>query len=678
MMSMARFGALLLVAGAMFSLALAAEINRVELVPGDGGSKHAFGISSVLEGETAVIGSMHTSNSGAVYVFERGDGEWEQVQMLTDGVSGNWFGSQLAIDGDTLVVGAANDGTNGQATGVVRVFVRGAEGWELQQTLTSSEIQLYDYFGNSVSVDGDTIVVGNGMHDTVDYGEGAAWVFVRSAGTWTEQARLIASDGKTADNFGESVSVSGDTIVVGAQASDDHGPGSGKAYVYVRSGTDWSEQQILSPSDLGPEDIFGVEVVLDGDRALIGAYADDDDGISSGTVYYYTRSGTTWSLIQQVHSPTAEAYRYFGMSIDVFGDRMIVGEPGYDAGATSTGRAYVYVLNGSSWTYSHYVGPSSYSENDNWGRAVAISEKAVIVASSSADAHGTDSGGAWILDEAPVLEIAVAAMIPEQVTVIFGEGPYKKAPSPGLWAKGTLDTGPDPVDLGAPGALYVGHAKYSVAGLTAGDDGRTWTYDDEEVSFVVKAPKDGGSRCTFELHIDGDLRGTVDDYGTLELGYASDEFEASVDVPLHDGKFKLSKDPLAFGDSLLHCVKATANLKGELKDSFALKMRIGADGRPPSDPPVVIVGFGEMFEETLDVDAFKLKKSKWIYTNKKAQGVTKAVFDFAKGQAVIKAKKCSLGTFEDGVIPLTIMVGIGEELHAVQVRAVVKRRKLKY
>jgi len=613
-----------------------------------------------------------------VYVFERGDGEWEQSQMLTDGVGGNRFGSPIAVDGETLVAAATNDATNGQATGAVRVFVRGAQGWEPQQTLNSSEIQLYDYFGNSVAVDGDTIVVGNGSHDLADYGEGAAWVFVRSGGTWTEQARLIAPDGKKADNFGRSVAVSGDTVVVGAQASDDHGPGSGSAYIYVRSGTNWNLQQKLSPSDLGPEDIFGVEVDLDGDRALIGAYADDDDGISSGTVYYYTRSGETGSLIQQVHSPTAEAYRYFGMSVDVFGDRMIVGEPGYDAGATSTGRAYVYVLNGGSWTYSHYVGPSSYSEGDNWGRAVAISEKAVIVAGSPADAHGKDSGGAWLLDDAPVLQVATAALLPTQVTVVLGAGPRKKASQPGLWAKGTLDTGPAVVNLGVPGAIYVGDAKFSIDGLTLGKDGRTWTVDEEEITFVVKTPKDGGSRCTFNLHVDADLRGDVDPDGDVYIGYESKEIEAYVEVRVRDGKFKLSKDPLAFGESLLHCIKANAKLKGESKDSFKLKIRFGTEGRPPGDPPEVVVGFGDTFEEVLDLDAFKLKKSKWVYTNKKAEGVTRAVFDFKKGQGAITAKKCSLGAFADGAIPLKIMVGIGEELHAVQVRAVVRRRKLKY
>jgi hypothetical protein len=679
MMRVARVLAPLVVVGVIFSLALAAEINRVELVPGDGGSKHHFGISSVLEGETAVIGSMHTSNSGAVYVFERGDGGWAQSQQLTDGVSGNWFGSELAIDADTLVVAAANDSTDGPSYGTVYVYVRGSEGWELQQRLSAADAQSHDYFGSSVSIDSDTVVVGCTSHDTVEYGEGAAYVFVRSGTTWTQQAQLIASDGKTADSFGESVSVSGDTIVVGAQASDDHGPGSGKAYMYVRSGTDWSEQQILSPSDLGPEDIFGVEVDLDGDRALIGAYADDDDGVSSGTVYYYTRSGTTWTLQQQVHSPTAEAYRYFGMSVDVFGDRMVVGEPGYDAGATSTGRANYYELSGDTWTYVRSVVPSSYSENDNWGRSVAISEKAVIVAGSTADAHGTDSGGAWILDEAPVLQVAVAAMIPTQVTVVVGEGPFKKkAPTPGLWAKGTLDTGPDPVNLGVPGSIYVGDAKYRISGLTVGKDERTWTYDEGEITFVVKMPKNGGSRCTFKLHVDADLREDVNPDGDVFLGYTSKELEASVDVPMNDGKFKLSKDPLAFGESLLHCVKASGKLKGAQKDSFTLKIRFGADGRPPSDAPEVIVGFGEMFEEVLDVGAFKLKKSKWIYTNKRAEGVTKAVFDFAKGNAVIKASKCSLGEFADGATPLTIMVGIDEELHAVEVRAIVKRRKLKY
>ena len=147
------------------------------------------------------------------------------------------------------MIGAPRDSGNGDRSGSAYVYVRSNGVWSEQQKLTASDGAAYGYFGYSVSIDGDTAVIG--AYGDVDNGvySGSAYVYVRSNGVWSEQQKLTASDGAAGDNFGTSVSIDGDTAVIGAYADEDNGNYSGSAYVFVRSNGVWSEQQKLTASD---------------------------------------------------------------------------------------------------------------------------------------------------------------------------------------------------------------------------------------------------------------------------------------------------------------------------------------------------------------------------------------------------------------------------------------------
>ena len=155
-----------------------------------------------------------------------------------------------------------------------------------QAKLTASDPAAEDAFGGYVSISGDTAVVGSPFDDDGAGNSGSAYVFVRSAGTWTEQAKLTASDPAAAKQFGRSVSISGDTAVVGSPFDDDAGESSGSAYVFVRSGTTWMGEKITA-SDAAAEDLFGRSVSISGDTAIIGAVGDDDEAEFSGAAYVY-------------------------------------------------------------------------------------------------------------------------------------------------------------------------------------------------------------------------------------------------------------------------------------------------------------------------------------------------------------------------------------------------------
>ena len=266
-----------------------AVIPEQKVLSSDGAERDRFGLSASIDGDTAIIGAMGDPYSGSAYVYVRSNGVWSEQAKLTasDAAQYDYFGSSVSIDGDTAVIGARYDDGNGNGndSGSAYVYVRSNGVWSEQQKLTASDGAQEDYFGRSVSIDGDTAVIsgvtGQGL------GSGTAYVYVRSNGVWSEQQKLTASDCVADDGFGFEVSISGDTAVIGAPREMTNE--SGVAYVYVRSNGAWSEQQKLTASDGAQGDVFGASVSIDGDTAVIGAYGDDDNGSYSGSTYVYVR-----------------------------------------------------------------------------------------------------------------------------------------------------------------------------------------------------------------------------------------------------------------------------------------------------------------------------------------------------------------------------------------------------
>ena len=211
--------------------------------------------------------------------------------------------------------------------------------WIQKQNLLASDGAVEDYFGISVSLDGDTALIGAYMDDDYGYWSGSAYVFTRTGTTWTQQAKLLAPDGGAFHSFGWSVSLDGDTALIGAAWDAYKGVDSGSAYVFTRTGTTWTQQAKLFASDAAPGDYFGISVSLDGDTALIGAYKDDDKGIDSGSAYVFTRTGTTWTQQAKLLASDGTAEDYYGLSVSLSTDTALIGAP--LAGNNGAGSSYV-------------------------------------------------------------------------------------------------------------------------------------------------------------------------------------------------------------------------------------------------------------------------------------------------------------------------------------------------
>jgi len=270
-----------------------------KLLDSEGTLNDFFGFSVSLDGNTALIGAMQDDDngvySGSAFVFIRTGTIWtlQQKLLASDGATNDYFGYSVSLSGDTALISAAYDDDNGAESGSAYVFSRNGTTWMQQAKLLASDGVADEVFGISVSLNRDTALIGSLGNDN---GTGSVYVFTHNGTTWTPQAKLLASDGAVEDNFGESVSLNGDVALIGAVQDDDNGANSGSAYVFTRNGTNWTQQQKLLALDGAANDWFGGSVSLDGDTALIGAIGDDDNGANSGSAYIFTKESGTPDL----------------------------------------------------------------------------------------------------------------------------------------------------------------------------------------------------------------------------------------------------------------------------------------------------------------------------------------------------------------------------------------------
>ena len=386
-----------------------------KLLASDGAAGDHFGFAVAVSGDTAVVGAPHDSDNGGVsgsaFVFVLNGTSWDQQAKLlaSDGFSGDSFGSSVAVSGDTVVVAAHGDDDNGNFSGSVYVFVRNGTNWDQQAKLLASDGTPLDALGASaLALSGDTVVAGAHGHPNGD-NFGAAYVFVRSGTSWYQQAKLLADDGEVGDFFGVSVDVSGDTAVVGATVDDNQ---TGSAYVFVRSGTVWSQQAKLLGS--GTTSHFGLSVAVSGDTAVVGG--GDLDGVGgSGAAWVFVRSGTSWFQQAKMLPSDGAQGDQFGGRVAVSGDVAVAGASQDDDQGTNSGSAYVFRRNGTSWSQQTKLLASDGAQDDWLGAwSVAVSGDTVVVAADLHDDRGENSGAAYVFDLDPDKRRPTADAGPDQ------------------------------------------------------------------------------------------------------------------------------------------------------------------------------------------------------------------------------------------------------------------------
>jgi hypothetical protein len=408
--------------------------------------------SRVAVSRDTLVGATAVFETAFITVFRRTGAVWAFERILfTPDFSDDDFGESVAVSGDTIVIGApwSSRGTRG---GAAFVYRRGFAGWTLEAALQASNADTSDFFGWSVAIDGDTIVVGAPLEDSAATGvngaspgpednsqldSGAAYVFRRSGTVWTQEAYLKASNTGQDDDFGDRVAISGDTIAVSADDEDSAATGvngsspgqddnsmasAGAVYVFHRSGTGWAQEAYVKASNTGAQDRFGESVALSGDTLVVGASGedsaatgvngtapgpDDNSKPSSGAAYVFGRTAGAWAQQAYLKASNTGAGDGFGRSVAVGRDAVVVGAADEDGGGRGvnpvapgpddesepdSGAVYVF-RHGATWFQEAYLKSANSDAGDLFGSCVAIGPDTIAVGApfeSSAFSGGPD------------------------------------------------------------------------------------------------------------------------------------------------------------------------------------------------------------------------------------------------------------------------------------------------
>ncbi len=302
--------------------------------------------------------------------------------------NGDWLGYSVAISGDVLAVGVPQSDVSAKNAGEVQIWIRDAGSWIIDQTLVGSSKG--DEFGSSVALDNNTLVVGAPFADSGPQKRvGHIQVWARAGTTWTHQQTLSGS--AKGNQFGSSVALEGDTLIVGAPYADASGySSSGLAHIYVRNGTTWLLQQTIEGS--ARRDRLGWSVALSGDNLAVGApFVDSDEHGNVGQVQMWTRESTIW-MHQQTLIGSARRNR-FGWSVDLEDDFLLIGVPYADAGGySSAGQAHVYVRDDTVWLLQQTI--PGIASHDRLGWSVTLSGDTLAVGAPLVDPNNLKNAGA--------------------------------------------------------------------------------------------------------------------------------------------------------------------------------------------------------------------------------------------------------------------------------------------
>jgi hypothetical protein len=312
-----------------------------------------------------------------------------QKLLAADAQIGDTFGFSVAISGDWAAVASplSSDQING--SGAVYVFQEVGSTWVQRQKLKANDASLGALFGYSIAMSGTVLVIGA----PEDFGVGATYVFELAGSTWTQTAKLNASNPNAGDAFGVRVATTGDRILMSAPGDDQHGQDAGAAYVFDRVGTAWVQSAKLMGNDTVAFNSLGT-VSLSGDRAILGTTIKaGPGGAEQGAAYVFEKGMTGWTQTQKLLASDGASYDHFGNSVAVLGTRIVVGAAGRTHGSAGAGgTAYAYEYNGSAWALTQEFWADDTVTNDFFGGMSAIALGHIIIEAGNG---GGDTGSAY-------------------------------------------------------------------------------------------------------------------------------------------------------------------------------------------------------------------------------------------------------------------------------------------
>lgn len=369
------------------------------LVDSNGTSWEQFGFSVAIDNGILVVGVQRSDkagfDAGAAFIYALVDGEWTEEAMITasDAETNDYFGNSVAVSNGVVAVAAKfDDNERGTSVGAVYVYVHEEDGsWTEQAKLVARDGTTFDYFGHAISMHGTTLVAGVVSDDDLGVNSGSVFVFTFDDGSWTEEAKLVASDGSAQDWFGRAVAIRGDRLIVGSSRDDDY---SGSAYLFqqMADGT-WTEQAKLTASDVEVEDYFGLAVDVFGDTVVVGSPRHDGRGTLSGAAYVFKFDSGTWTEQAKLFASDTVAWHQFGWSLALTDGRLIVSSPW-----NSPGEVYLFSSEVGSWTEQARFAANGTATGHLFGYAVAVDQDTVVIGHPY---YEDLKGAAYIYEELP-------------------------------------------------------------------------------------------------------------------------------------------------------------------------------------------------------------------------------------------------------------------------------------
>jgi hypothetical protein len=432
------------------------------------GADDLFGFSVALDGDTLAVGAIGDASkgrgvnsttesddsapfSGAVYVFTRHQGAWQQQAYIkaSNAESGDLFGTSVALAGNTLAVGAIGEASQGRGvnsgaeadnsargSGAVYVFTRHHGTWHQQAYIKASNTKVLishsedgAAFGTTVALSGDTLAVGASFEASNGRGinsgtgadneapaSGAVYVFTRHHDAWQQQAYIKASNTDQGDFFGSSLALDGDTLAVGAPQEASNGRGvdsaaeadnsafaSGAVYVFTRRNGTWNQQAYIKASNAEANDAFGGAVTLHSDTLGVSAAGESSHGRGvnsgaegdnsaplAGAVYLFTRHGGTWQQQAYIKASNTQSFDEFGISVALNGHTLAIGaaQHNFDGTRDTGGAVYLFTQNGGAWYEQTFVNASNTEAGDLFGSHVALDGDTLAVSAQGEDSNG--------------------------------------------------------------------------------------------------------------------------------------------------------------------------------------------------------------------------------------------------------------------------------------------------
>lgn len=375
-----------------------------KILASDGIGDDWFGFDVAMSGNTAVVSATGRDdgviNSGSAYVYQRTNGVWREVAKLSadDAATNDQFGSGLSIDGNTLVVGARFDDDDANSSGSAYIFREIGGVWQQLAKLTASDPQPGAQFGHTTSLWGDTVAIGAPFGGESGSGTGAVYIFRENMGGWSQVAKLIASDAVANDEFGYDVAMVGDTLVVGARG-DDHETGA--VYVFKELNGNWGEIAKITASDAAEDDFFGQTLAYDGATLCVGAPRADEGEQESGAAYVFREVNGIWTQLAVLKSDQTWREDFFGTSIAVDGNLILVGSPQDDTTGTNSGSVTAFREVAGRWLQLSRITAVDAEAGDQFGSGIAISGNCALIGARTDDNLGYSTKGAGYLFEIP-------------------------------------------------------------------------------------------------------------------------------------------------------------------------------------------------------------------------------------------------------------------------------------